>query len=153
MENQRTIIEPKMITGGVHRDDRGSLVYNNEFDLSASGQGVKRFYTITPTPYTLRGWQGHRVEQKWFFAAKGMVRVLVVQPDDWENPSFNLTPQEFVLKEGTGDVLHVPAGHATAFVALTDDGSIGVFSDLPLEESHADSYRFPENRWYYESFM
>lgn len=149
MEIDNTVLTPTLIQGGIHRDDRGSLTYNNEVDLSA----IKRFYTIQPAPDKLRGWQGHQIEQKWFTAVRGAVLVLLVRPDDWTNPSFSLKPIEVVLKEGTGDVLHVPAGYATAFKPITPDASIGVFSDLTLEESSADSYRFDEKMWYYETFM
>ena len=156
MENQTTQDMPtsqavKQIQGGVHQDERGALVYNNDFDLATAG--ICRFYTIQPAGERLRGWQGHRIEQKWFSAVRGNILVLVVAPDDWKYPSASLKPQEFLLKAGTGDILHVPAGHATAIKALSPGATVAVFSDLDLDASTADSYRFDSSLWYVESFM
>lgn len=153
MENTKNINAPSIISGNVHTDERGSLVYNNNFILNDSERAIKRMYFIQAKPYKLRGWQGHKLEQKWFFAAKGSLKLLVVQPDNWENPSHNLKPMEYILKEGTGDYLHVPAGYATAQLNITEDAVLGVLSDFSLEESQADSYRFDSNMWYFDSYM
>lgn len=154
MKNSTTqhISEPvTLIPGGIHQDPNGALVYNNDFDLAEAG--ACRYYTVQPSGEKLRGWRGHRIEQKWFSAVHGNMLVLVVAPDDWQHPSPSLKPQEFILKAGTGDILHVPAGHATAFKALSPGATVAVFSDLDLDASTADSYRFDSSLWYVESFM
>lgn len=74
--------------------------------------------------------------------------VLVVAPDDWMQPSEHLEPLSFTLQAGSGDILHVPSGYATAFRPLSPAASIAVFSNLSLEESIADSYRFDSSLWY-----
>ena len=55
---------PKIIDSGQHVDERGKLIFFNELSL----QGVKRLYIIEhPDPHTVRAWQAHKREQKWFF--------------------------------------------------------------------------------------
>ncbi len=50
---------PKILKGGVFTDERGELLYNNEFDLSM----IKRMYTIKhPDKSIVRAWQGHQQE-------------------------------------------------------------------------------------------
>ena len=149
MESQANQNSPTVIPGGIHKDERGAIIYNNDFDLSLA----KRFYSIQPTAHRLRGWQGHKREQKWFTATRGSLLVLVVQPDDWENPTFGLKPLEYILNAERGDVLHVPGGYATAFKPITPDAMVSVFSDFTLEESLKDSFRFDERMWYYETFF
>lgn len=139
--------QPQIIKGDTHKDERGVLVYNNSFDMTP----VKRYYSIQPTG--LRAWQGHKKEQKWFTAEKGIIKVLLVQPDNWKQPTYNLEVQEFTLEEGTGDVLHVPAGYAIGIKSITPNASLGTYSDFTLQESQNDSYRFDKELWYYETYM
>ncbi len=55
---------PLSIKGGRHIDERGTLTFFNNFDMSP----VKRFYVIDhPDTTIVRAWQGHKVEQKWFY--------------------------------------------------------------------------------------
>lgn len=140
---------PVVIEGGRHEDERGTLIYNNNFDLSACK--IKRVYSIHPKE--LRAWQGHKKEQKWFMTVEGSIKLLVVKPDDWENPSFNLEVVEYILKASEGNVLHIPAGYATGVKAITNDAKLMVYSDFTLEESLNDDYRFDRDLWYYETFM
>lgn len=140
---------PVVIEGGHYEDERGTLIYNNNFDLSACK--IKRFYSIHPKG--LRAWQGHKKEQKWFMAVEGSIKLLVVKPDDWENPSFNLEVVEYILKASEGNVLHIPAGYATGILAIANKSKLMVYSDFTLEQSEADDYRFDKERWYYETFM
>ena len=44
--------------------------------------------------------------------------MVIVQPDDWDNPSPNLATQEFNLNVADNQVLHVPGNFATGFKAL-----------------------------------
>ena len=69
-------MNPVIIQGGCHADDRGALRFCNDFDMSA----VKRFYTIANSAeQPVRGWIGHRRETKWFFPIKG-VTIVEVEP-------------------------------------------------------------------------
>ena len=75
---------PKIIDSGQHVDERGKLIFFNELNL----QEVKRLYIIEhPDLDTVRAWQAHKKEQKWFFVIEGCFKVVIVQPDDWDEPS------------------------------------------------------------------
>ncbi len=55
------VLKPKLIKGNLYTDARGSLAYNNDFDLSL----VKRMYTIQNKTIDIqRGWQGHKIEKR-----------------------------------------------------------------------------------------
>lgn len=142
--------QPQILSGDFHKDERGILAYNNNFDLAP----IKRFYTIEhKDDQVKRAWQGHKREQKWFQVVQGSFLVLVIKPDKWEDPSFDLKPTEFILQEDKNEVLHVPGGFATGFKALEPNSKLLVFSDFTLEESNEDDYRFDQERWHYETFM
>ncbi|WP_209331968.1 WxcM-like domain-containing protein [Lunatimonas salinarum] len=140
--------EPILIAGGIHADGRGSLIYNN--NLPQLGFDIKRFYVIEPTG--MRGWHGHRNEGKLFTVVNGLVKILLVEPDDWSEPSFDLPVTEYVLSSN-GDTLYVPGGYLTGMKCITESGSVLVCSDKTLEESLEDSYKFSPEYWYVESFF
>lgn len=130
--------EPQLIKGHAHKDERGSLKYNNSFDLSQ----VKRFYTIEPIDTDFkRGWQGHKIEQRWFTALKGSFEIRTIAIDDWESPKRDLEQQISVLSENVLDILHIPAGFVTCIQALEANAALGVFADYPVGALN-DEYRY-----------
>ncbi|MGN6602877.1 MAG: WxcM-like domain-containing protein [Ginsengibacter sp.] len=136
---------PQIIQGGTHTDERGKLVFFNEFDMAR----VKRFYVIEPAgASTVRAWQGHKKEEKWFYVISGSFKVVLVQPDDWESPSVELATEEFELAASKPQVLHVPGGYANGFRSLEAGSKIMVFSPFTVEESAGDDYRFDKGLWY-----
>lgn len=135
---------PKIIEGGLHIDVRGTVSFVNGFDF----QGVERFYTIrTHRPYEPRGWRGHRREHKWFTVVQGTVLVSVVKPDDWASPACSLPVERFILSAAEPRILHVPAGHATGSMSLSDDAILLVFSSGRVEDAKDDDYAFPVETW------
>ena len=97
--------EVSLIHGGQHTDERGTVSFVNDFDMAP----VKRFYIIEHPDTTIaRAWQAHKKEQKWFYVVAGSFKVVLVKPDDWEKPSENDMVQEFILKSGMNQVLHIP---------------------------------------------
>jgi dTDP-4-dehydrorhamnose 3,5-epimerase len=138
-------MKPSALQGGEFTDARGKLIYFNDFDM----KDVKRFYVIEqPDTSIVRAWQGHRFEQKWFYIIQGSFKVVLVQPDDWENPSDELAAEEFDLKSVDPQVLHIPGNYANGFKALQTNSKIIVFSSCTVEESSNDSFRFEKNKWY-----
>jgi dTDP-4-dehydrorhamnose 3,5-epimerase len=136
---------PRLIQSGKHTDQRGTLSFFNELDLSE----VKRMYVIEhPDISVVRAWQGHKKEQKWFFVTEGSFKVVLIQPDNWESPSADLSAQEFVLSSLQPAVLQVPGGFLNGFQALEAHSKMIVFSDASVEVSKADDYRFDKKRWY-----
>ncbi len=121
---------PALVQGGSHTDERGKLTFFNDVDLTA----VKRFYIIEhPNTETVRAWQAHKTEQKWFHVIAGSFKMVIVQPDDWDNPSPNLATQEFILNVADNQVLHVPGNFATGFKALEPNSKMIVFPILLLK--------------------
>lgn len=128
-----------LIHGGQHADKRGTLFYFNDFDLTM----IRRFYRIDhPDTKIFRAWQGHKVEQKWFYCTKGIFEIKIIEINNWENPNLNKNIEQFVLEADKPMILHIPGGYVNGFRALVDDSSLVVYSDKTLEESKNDDYRF-----------
>jgi dTDP-4-dehydrorhamnose 3,5-epimerase-like enzyme len=148
---------PYIITGGSHTDSRGRLLFFNDFDMS----DIKRFYQITShqsqitnhqspvtNHQTVRAWQGHKIEEKYFYVSRGKFLICLVKIDDWRNPSRDLPVTKYILKAASPQILHVPAGFANGIKALESDSILIVFSNLSLNESQKDDYRFDANLWF-----
>jgi dTDP-4-dehydrorhamnose 3,5-epimerase-like enzyme len=129
---------PLIINGGCHYDQRGSLFYNNDFDASI----IKRIYVIENcnTDF-IRGWQGHKVEQRWFSAITGSFKIELIKIDNWENPPRDLKPSVFVVKSDTLDVLYVPHGYVSSIQTLSEGSKLLVMTDYLLGEIE-DEYRY-----------
>lgn len=134
----------QLIEGGTHVDNRGTIRFVNDFDMSP----VKRFYRIAhPDVSVVRAWQGHRKEAKYFTCVKGSFLVCGVKIDDFENPSSGLKAEKYILKADEPSVLHLPAGYANGIKALEPDSELMVFSDKTTEEATGDQIRFDSGLW------
>jgi dTDP-4-dehydrorhamnose 3,5-epimerase-like enzyme len=134
-------MKPKLIKGSQHTDTRGTLTFNNDFNVL----GIKRFYTISNASSDfVRGWQGHLTEQRWFSAVLGSFKVQLIKIDNWENPSKDLEILEFILNAECLDILHVPKGFISAIQATEKEAKLLVFSDYQINEIQ-DEFRFPLN--------
>ncbi|WP_312089662.1 WxcM-like domain-containing protein [Chryseobacterium sp.] len=130
-----------LLQGKAHQDDRGIITFNNEFDASE----IKRIYTIeNHSPDFIRGWQGHKIEQRWFACMKGSFEVSVIEVDDFTNPSKDLTIQKYLLTDEVLTYLYVPSGCITAIQAKQDGSKLLVLADYGLGEIN-DEYRFDLN--------
>lgn len=131
-------MKPKIINGNCHIDIRGKLNFNNDFNLSE----IKRVYTIENSSTEFRrGWQGHKIEQRWFTAIEGRFEIKIIIIDNWENPDFKLEPFVFELNSEKFDVLHIPSGCISCIQALEINSKLLVFADYFLGEIE-DEYRF-----------
>jgi len=129
--------------GLTHSDSRGVMRFVNE-----KGPGVyRRFYLITPANKTIRAWQGHRHEEKAFFAISGSFIMGVVNPSSFEQPRDDEIPDFFELTSENNHLLRVPGGCYTGIKALTTNATLLVLSDTDLVHSKADEYRQPAHRW------
>ncbi|MFA7686588.1 MAG: WxcM-like domain-containing protein [Moheibacter sp.] len=127
-----------LLKGKRHTDQRGILNFNNDFDASE----VKRIYTLENASVNfIRGWQGHKIEQRWFAAMSGSFEIRVIELDDFENPSKNLPQNKYELTTDSLDFLHVPGGCITAIRALEEHSKLLVLADYALGEIE-DEYRF-----------
>lgn len=132
---------PQIIKGNSHADDRGVLQFNNDFNAL----GVKRIYTIQnrDTEF-VRGWQGHKIEQRWFSAVYGSFKILLIEIDDWITPSRDLKHHEFIIDANKMDVLHVPSGYVSSIQALEESSKLLLMSDYLLGEI-SDEFRYDSN--------
>jgi len=131
-------LKPTIISGGDHRDERGTLSFNNNFDASE----VKRIYSISnASKANIRAWQGHKVEQRWFTAVVGIFEIKLVKIDDWEQPSKDLEQHQFTLTSESMDILHIPAGYVSSIRDVVGNSKLLVMADYEMGELK-DEFRF-----------
>jgi dTDP-4-dehydrorhamnose 3,5-epimerase-like enzyme len=129
---------PKLILGSSHSDIRGTLTFNNDFDATS----VKRMYTIENADvHSIRGGQGHKMEQRWFSTINGAFKIQILSIDYFEKGLKVLQPYCFVLKADKMDILHVPAGFVSSFQALEVGAKFLVLADYKVGEVD-DEFRF-----------
>ena len=129
---------PTIIKGCSHSDSRGVLRFNNSFDATT----IKRVYVIENNEITfVRGWQGHRIEQRWFSVLQGSFKIELIVIDDWEKPSKELEWFNFIVDAETLDVLHVPSGYVSSIQSLETGSKLLVMADYLLGDIQ-DEYRF-----------
>lgn len=131
---------PRIIKGESHTDERGTICFLNDFDMT----DIKRIYQIIhPRTSVIRGWRGHKIERRWFNVNKGAFKVSLVKIDNWKQPNPNLTVDHFTLTATENSVLCVPAGYATSVQATQENSEVIVFADYGIEHAQNDDYLFP----------
>jgi len=137
------LIEPKIINGNIFLDDRGELTFNNSFKF----RSIKRFYTVTNHSNNfVRAWHGHQKEEKYFLCTEGSFMVGVVKIDNFQKPSKKLEVKKFFLTNN-GCILYVPSGYANGFINFTLENKLIIFSNMDLEASMNDDYRYDYDYW------
>lgn len=132
----------KVIEGSKHIDIRGQIVFANEFDTSV----FQRCYHITHDKISvIRAWQGHQLESKAFWVTKGSFLFQWIAIDNFEHPDRSLKVETIVLNFIAPQILILQGGFANGFQALETDSSVMVFSDMSLEDSKQDDYRWDNN--------
>lgn len=131
-----------MLLGGEkYQDERGIITFNNDFEALP----IKRIYTIeNHSTQIIRGWQGHKIEQRWFACMKGSFEISVIEVDDFTNPSKDLTIKKYILTDEVLTYLHIPAGCLTAIQAKSENSKLLILADHKLGEIN-DEYRFDLN--------
>lgn len=128
-----------ILNGKKHEDERGIITFNNDFDASK----IKRIYTIeNHSTEFIRGWQGHKIEQRWFSCMKGKFEISVIKVDDFTQPSKDLDINKYILEDNQLDYLHIPAGCITAIKSVKKGSKLLLLADSGLGEIQ-DEYRFP----------
>ena len=136
--SQSQILIPPFLEGKKHQDERGIITYNNDFDATS----IKRMYTIENADlHFIRGWQGHKIEQRWFSAMKGTFKIQILSIAYFEKGLKDLQPYCFVLKADQMDILHVPAGFVSSIQALEVGAKLLVLADYKIGEVD-DEFRF-----------
>ena len=132
---------PKIISGDCHVDHRGALIYNNNFDAT----NVKRIYFIeNKNESIIRGWQGHKIEKRWFSPVMGSFKIRLIKINSWELPSKDLSFVEFEIKSDKLDVLYVPQEYVTSIQSVGENTKLLVMANFLIGETK-DEYRYPIN--------
>ncbi|WBV61559.1 WxcM-like domain-containing protein [Chryseobacterium camelliae] len=127
-----------LLKGNRHQDERGVITFNNDFDASP----IKRMYTIeNHSVECIRGWQGHKIEQRWFACMKGSFEISVIEVDNFTQPSKDLTIQKYFLTEDMLTYLHIPSGCITAIQSKSLGSKLLVLADYGLGEIN-DEFRY-----------
>ena len=128
-------------------DDRGDILYCNEFDLVQ--KKIKRFYQINNNNINfVRAWHGHKKEDKFLLVLKGAFKICAVKVDNWENPSLKLPVKEFVVNANSPKIIYIPGGFAHGTQNLKSGSTLMVFSTFSLKQTIKDDYRFKSDLWY-----
>tara|TARA_R110001606_G_scaffold24223_3_gene80442 strand:- start:20969 stop:21388 length:420 start_codon:yes stop_codon:yes gene_type:complete len=134
-------MKPVLISGKNHHDSRGILTYNNDFDVTL----VKRIYLIENKDMVfVRGWQGHKIEKRWFTVVEGSFKIELIRIDDWENPSKELDKITFEITSLSADVLHVPEGYVSSIQATKEASKLLVMADYKINDIQ-DEFKFASN--------
>lgn len=137
--------KPTIIQGDTYTDKRGVLHFVNDFMM----HDVVRFYTIRHyNTEFVRAWQAHKKEKKYFYVLRGRFVVAYLKLVDFEQPVRHSKAEYTVLSGTESKVLSIPEGYANGLKALEPDSEIMVFSNLTVEESKKDDYRFPSEWWF-----
>lgn len=132
------------VTGGRAVDDRGSLFFINDLDLSL----FKRFYVVeNHAQGFIRAWHGHKLEAKAVVVLSGSALVCAVRIDNWDSPSKDLPIERVVLSDQKPGALLIPAGYANGFMTLTPGAKVMFLSSSTLAESANDDFRFDARHW------
>ena len=132
---------PTLILGGNHKDERGVLNFNNDFDMSL----VKRMYLIENVDiFFKRRWQGHEKEQRWFSAIFGKFKIELIKIDNWEKPSKKLERITFEISDENTDVLHIPNGYVSSIQSKILSSKLLVMADYKIDAIN-DDYKFSTN--------
>lgn len=119
-----------LIEGNIHQDERGGVRFVNDFNMS----DVLRMYCIEPKLGVVRAWQGHKVERKWFYVAKGRFLIKTVDMSSQHRI-------EYMMSSNESNILAIPGGFYNGFLALEVGSVLMVYSDVNLETSKRDDFR------------
>lgn len=136
---------PVMMDGGLSVDDRGSLRYINDLDFSSFG--IKRFYQVDNNESNhTRAYHGHLKENKIVYVPRGSAIIVGIPLSLRDNgtPFISKFAKvcRHVLSSDKSQALWIPAGYANGFKTLNKDTIVMFFSDLILDDSKGDDYRF-----------
>ncbi len=135
---------PPPIEGTGFSDERGKLLFFNSFDM----REIVRFYEIAPADtLTVRAWQAHKDEKKWFYCLRGSFTVHLIKPDNLNNPSKIIGSEKFILDAEKPRILKIPGGYANGFKGMEEGSTLMVFSNFYLDESKEDDFRYPIEQW------
>ena len=130
---------PHIIKGDLFNDNRGKLFSCNKFDMTR----IKRIYSIENSDSNyIRGWKGHEIETRWFFATKGCMIINTILISDLEKSHTLPLINTFKLNQDSLNILVVPPGFATSIKQYSNGDRICVFADYELGVSGDEGLRW-----------
>ena len=133
-----------VVSGDKFVDKRGELRFFNEFNMAE----IVRFYEVAPVDtMTIRAWQAHQYEKKWFYCLSGafVVNLVKFEPSSTTQP--HVEPQKIILTANEPKILEINGGVANGFQALKKNSRLQIFSNFTLKESKLDDYKYPIETW------
>lgn len=138
--------QPQIIQGGIAIDDRGQIIFANDFNFA--DRGVKRFYAVSNHEVGfIRAWHYHKKEAKYAVVLSGAALVGVVWVEDIGNPQPDMEMNKVVLSGKNQKIFYIPAGYANGFKSLEPNTTIIFFSTSTLQESQGDDFRIKWDFW------
>lgn len=141
------MVQCKVINGGAAYDDRGSLKFFNDLDLSTLN--IKRMYLVeNNSACDTRAWHAHLQEAKYCMVLSGSAIVAAVPvvlgavPGEYGLGAPD-TLERFILTAAQPRLLYVAPGTAHGVRTLEPNTKIVFFSTSTLTESKHDDIRFP----------
>tara|TARA_R110002051_G_scaffold3620_1_gene19679 strand:+ start:108 stop:530 length:423 start_codon:yes stop_codon:yes gene_type:complete len=135
--------KPTLIDGDFFEDTRGRIDFVNDFDLSE----IKRMYFTTNKEVNVfRGWQGHKMESRWFFCTAGKFEVQLIKIEDIDDVSGTLVKEKYILEAKTPQVLFIPSGYFNGFSSLEEGSKLMIMSNFKLGENPNDEVRLDNNK-------
>ncbi|WP_158548372.1 WxcM-like domain-containing protein [Marixanthomonas ophiurae] len=132
------MLQPKIIQGGSHIDERGTLQFLNDFDMKQ----VKRLYqTTNATTSMVRAWMAHKIESRWFFCAEGKFTVKLVRVLDFEKGLASNEIITYKLDSDNPQILYIPPGYASGFKTEVSNSKLLIFADYAFGEIE-DNFKF-----------
>ena len=129
----------KLVNGDRFVDKRGIVSFVNDSHLD----DIKRFYIIEHLDTkTIRAWQGHKTESKYFYCIKGSFRIAIIKTDNLVNPDKNTQIDYFDIQSSIPQILSLKRNSINGIRALENNSILLVFSDKSLEESKKDDHRW-----------
>ncbi len=135
---------PRLIEGGISVDDRGRLIFANDFDF----KNVKRFYMVSNhSAGFVRAWHAHKKEAKYILVVAGAAVIGAVKINNFTRPAKKTSVSRYVLSAQKPSLLYIPSGYANGFMTLTAETQVIFFSTSTLTQSKNDDFRYPARYW------
>ncbi len=136
----------KVIQGEIFEDARGRISSLNSFRFGEVG---RVYFLHHPDVSVLRGWNGHRLEKKWFYCVNGAFTIGLVEIDNWESPSKDLEVKMHRLSDTESRILCVPEGYASCIKADIPDSTLMVLSGKTMQDAleAQDNWKYEKNYW------
>ena len=135
-------LKPKIISGGSHTDHRGTISFVNDFNF----KGVNRFYTIHhPDTSTIRAWQGHTQESKYYYPVKGLWIIAWVKME-FDKPEDEWKVEYVKMDSKDSNLIFLPPGYANGFRAL-EEGSVIVGFSATGDVEEKEILRWDARNW------